>query len=143
MDRRELEKGSASTEAVIVVPALFLILGLLIAVGSLALGQQAVSTAAHAAARSASLSTSQADASSRVTTAFTSELSQRGMSCRNLAVHIDAGAFNASPGRTGIVRAHITCTVPYAQLIPVPGLPGSKTITVTATSPLDTYRERS
>lgn len=143
MNRRGLERGSASTEAVVVIPALFLILGLIIALGSLALGQQAVTTSAHAAARSASLATSQSDATSRVSAAFTRELSQQGMSCQGLSVRIDAAAFSAAPGRPGVVRAHITCTIPYAQLIPVPGLPGTKTLSVEATSPLDTYREHS
>lgn len=143
MNRLELERGSASTEAVIIVPAFFLLFGLLLAVGSFAIGEQSVTTAAHSSARAASLATSQADAAQRVEGAFASELQQRGISCTNVSVDIDATAFTTTPGQTSSVRSTITCTLAYAEVIPVPGLPGTRTITVESTSPLDTYRERS
>ncbi|MGO2720759.1 MAG: TadE/TadG family type IV pilus assembly protein [Brachybacterium tyrofermentans] len=143
MTRLELERGSSSTEAAIIAPALFLILGVLLAVASFATGQQAVTTAAHSSARAASLATSQTDAVQRVEGAFTNELQQRGISCTNVSVDVDATAFASAPGQTSSVRSTITCTLPYAEVIPVPGLPGTRTITVESTSPLDTYRERS
>lgn len=143
MNRPELERGSSSAEIVIIAPFFFMILGVLLALGSLATGQQAVTTAAHASARAASLATSQEDATHRVESAFASELQQRGISCTNVSVDVDATAFTTAPGQTSSVRSTITCTLPYAEVIPVPGLPGTRTITVESTSPLDTYRERS
>lgn len=143
MTRRDLERGAASTEAVVLAPALFLILGLILAVASLSLGEQAVTSAAQSSARAASLATSQQDATQRVEAAFTSELAQRGINCTDVSVSIDAAAFTTSPGQTSVITSTISCTLPYAQNIPVPGLPGARTITTTATSPLDTYRERS
>lgn len=143
MNRRELERGSSSAEIVILAPFFFMILGVLLALGSFATGQQAVTTAAHASARAASLATSQEDAAHRVESAFASELQQRGISCTNVSVDVDATAFATAPGQTSSVRSTITCTLPYAEVIPVPGLPGTRTITVESTSPLDTYRERS
>lgn len=142
MDRRELERGSASTEAVILAPTLFVLLALVAAVGSAALGEQSVTTAAHSAARAASLATSQQDAVARVEDSFTRELQQRGKNCSHVSVSVDATAFTTSPGEVSTVHSTISCTVPYAQLTPIPGLPGTRTITVTTTSPLDTYRER-
>ncbi|MGP9695660.1 TadE/TadG family type IV pilus assembly protein [Brachybacterium sp. AOP25-B2-12] len=143
MDRHELERGSSSTEAAIIAPALFLVLGLLLAVGSYAIGQQSVTSAAHSAARAGSLATSQQDATHRIEAAFTAELREQGRSCTTVSVDVDAAAFTTAPGTTAAIHSTITCTVPYAQLIPVPGLTGTRTITVTSTSPLDTYRERS
>lgn len=143
MNRRDLERGATSVEAAYITPVLFLLLSLVAAVGSVALGEQNITTAAHSAARAASLSTSQEDATGRVEEAFTQELNQRGKSCTNLSVSINADAFSAPPGEVGTIHSTITCTVPYAQLMPIPGLPGTRTITVETTSALDTYRERS
>lgn len=143
MNRLELDRGSSSTEAAIIAPALFLILGLLLAAASFATSQQAVTTAAHSSARAASLATTQQDATQQVEAAFTSELQQRGISCTKVSVQVDAAAFTTAPGEVATVHSTITCTIPYAELIPVPGLPGTRTIQVESTSPLDTYRERS
>lgn len=143
MSRTQLEKGSSSVEIAVLAPVLFLMFGLVLATASVALGQQSVTTAAHAAARSASLATSQDDAAARIEATLTSQLKQDGKSCQELSVDVDDSAFSTSAGETAVIRAQITCTVPYAQLVPVPGLPGSRTISVETTSPLDTYRERS
>ena len=133
MTRKDLERGASSVEAAIPAPTLILLLA----------GEQSVTTAAHSASRAASLATSQDDAAARVSDAFTAELSQQGKKCTSLSVDVDADAFNTPPGEVAVVSATITCTVPYAQLMPISGLPGTKTITVSTTSPLDTYRERS
>lgn len=143
IDRNDAERGSSSAEAVIIAGALFLIVGLIIACGQLALGKQAVTNAAHASARAASLSTSQADATQRVQGAFAAELRQRGISCTDVDVDVDAGAFTTAPGQASTIHTTISCTLPYANVISVPGLPGTTTITVDSTSPLDRYRERS
>lgn len=143
MNRKDFERGASSVEAAILAPTLILLLALVAAVGSAALGEQSVTTAAHSASRAASLATSHDDAVSRVSSAFTAELSQQGKKCMDVSVTVDADAFNTPPGQVAVVHATITCTIPYAQLAPIPGLPGTKTITVSTTSPLDTYRERS
>lgn len=137
------ERGAASAEAVIIAPALFVILGLILAVGNLALAQQSVETAAHASARTASLASTPQEAVDRVHAAFTQELRDRGRTCTNVNIDVDTSAFDTPPGTPGgYVRTTITCTMPYASVIPVPGLPGSRTFTIDSTSPLDTYRER-
>ena len=143
MRRIDLERGSSSVETAVLAPVLILLLGLVLAVANVAVGQQSVTTAAHAAARSASLATSRDDAAERIRSTLTTQLRADGTSCTSLSVDVDDSAFTTSPGRTAVIRAQISCTVPYAQLIPVPGLPGVRTITVQTTSPLDTYRERS
>lgn len=142
MNREQLEEGAASVETALLAPVLVLVLGLVIAVGSIALADQAVSRAAHSAARSASLATSPTDASSRIQSRLVDDLSQGGRSCSNLSVDVDPSGFHTQPGETSIVSATVTCTVPYADIIHVPGLPGTHTVTVRTTSPLDTYRER-
>ena len=115
MTRKDLERGASSVEAAILAPTLILLLALVAAVGSAALGEQSVTTAAHSASRAASLATNQDDAAARVSTAFTAELSQQGKKCTSLSVDVDAGAFTTSPGEVAVVHATITCTVPYGS----------------------------
>ncbi|UQN31829.1 TadE/TadG family type IV pilus assembly protein [Brachybacterium kimchii] len=143
MTRRDLERGAASTEVVILAPVFMLILGLLVVGAGIAQGQQSVTTAANSSARAASLAVNQQDATGRVQEAFTRELSQQGKTCTSVSVHVDASAFTSTPGEVSTVHSTIQCTITYGQLISVPGLAGTKTITVETASPLDSYRERS
>lgn len=62
----------------------------------------------------------------------------QGLHCAGHQVTVDTGGFGLPVG----TPATVSCTVPLADL-GVPGLPGERTITATAHSPLDTYRGRS
>ena len=49
--------------------------------------------------------------------------------------------FATPVGTPATVSATVTCVVELSDLA-LPGVPGTRTVTVTVTSPLDTYRER-
>ena len=68
-------------------------------------------------------------------------LSQQDLQCTSVSVDIDTAGFAVPVGLPAQVRATVTCDVRLADLA-LPGFPGSRTVTATAVSPLDTYRER-
>ena len=61
--------------------------------------------------------------------------------CTSTNVTVNAAAFNAPIGNTTQVNVTVTCTVDLSDLS-IPGVPGTRTITATARSPVDAYRER-
>lgn len=56
-------------------------------------------------------------------------------------MQIDTSQFSRPPGEPATVSATVTCRVQLSDLA-IPGLPGSREITETVESPLDTYRMR-
>jgi hypothetical protein len=56
-------------------------------------------------------------------------------------VVVDVTGFAAPVGSDATVTVTVTCTVTIADLA-IPGLPGTHTMTGTATSPIDSYRSR-
>ena len=75
------ERGSATLEAVLVVPAFCLFLGLVIALGRIEVARQHVDAAAAEAARSGSLARDAASATSRATTAAQATLASHQLDC--------------------------------------------------------------
>ena len=57
------------------------------------------------------------------------------------AVTVDTAGFAAPVGTPATVTATVRCVVNLADLA-VPGVPGTRTVTATASSPVDTFRER-
>lgn len=138
--RRERERGSTSLEAAVVTPALLALLALIIVGGRFAIAHQAVESAAAEAARSASISRTQGAASSNAEAAAWAALANEGLHCTSRSVVVDTSGFASPAGTPANVSATVTCVVDIAGLS-LPGL-GSRTITKTMTSALDTYRER-
>jgi hypothetical protein len=144
--RSDCEVGNAALELVILAPALLFLLGLIIALGRVSTAQNAVSDAAQDAARQASLQINPADAIAAGQASAQAALAAEGLDCEpHVTVHIEGGnglpGFQAQVGQPAAGSATVTCVVSLAQIV-VPGLPGSRTITETFTSPLDPYRER-
>jgi Flp pilus assembly protein TadG len=135
------ERGSAAIEAVIGVPAFLLFVSLIILAGRVAGATQAVQTAAAAAAREASIARTPATAAARAASGAAASLQTQNVRCVRTAVSVDTSGFTVPVGTPAFVAATLTCVVPVADLA-LPGLPGTHTVTVTARSPLDTYRER-
>lgn len=138
---KKSEKGGASLETVLIAPIFVMFLALLLAGASLAIGKQSVSTATNAAARAASLASSPKQASIQAESAFNASLQGSGRKCTHSKVAVDTSAFSRKIGQTAQLKVTVTCTITYAQLTKIPGLNYSKTITETATSPLDAYKE--
>ncbi|NHA68227.1 TadE family protein [Phycicoccus flavus] len=135
------ERGSAALEAAVGVPAFLLLVGLVIAGGRLAIAGQALQSAATDAARAASIARTQTTALTSAATAATTSLDNQHLACVSRAVTVDVSGFTAPVGTPAAATATVTCTVRLSDLA-VPGLPGARTLTATATSPIDTYRER-
>ena len=135
------ERGSATIEAVIGVPAFLLFVILIIAAGRIAVARQAVEGAAAEAARSASISRTQSQAEASGASGAATSLRNQGVRCADQRVDIDTSGFAIPVGTPAKVTATVTCIADLSDLS-IPGLPGSRTITATMSSPIDTYRER-
>ena len=135
------QRGSMAVELVVLTPALILIILLLVAGGRLALAGNQAQAAAVAAAREASLSRTATQAQTAATAAAQQAMAQAGYQCTNLQVLINDAGLNVPLGEVGTVTATITCVLNMSD-IALPGLPGTKTLTAAAQSPVDAYRER-
>lgn len=135
------DRGSSSLELVVLASGFLLFVGLVIFGGRVALAGQAVIQAAEEAARTASLARTQPEAARGAAGAARATLSQQNLACTGVDVGVDTSGFARPPGVPATVAATVTCVVALSDLA-LPGVPGSRTVTATATSPLDTYRER-
>jgi Flp pilus assembly protein TadG len=135
------ERGSAAIEAVIGVPAFLLFVGLIIFGGRTATTHQSVETAAADAARSASLERTSALARTQAISAATTSLSNQGIHCLEIDVTVDSSQFSRAVGEAATVSVTVQCRLDLSDLS-IPGVPGSRLIRATSTSPIDTWRER-
>lgn len=135
-------RGAASVELVVIVPALVLVLGLLIAGGRLWFARATVVEAAQSAARAASLERSAGSAHRAGVSAGARVLATDGLHCAGDSISVDTTAFAVPVGTPATVTAVVTCQVPFADLA-IPGMPGSISVRSTGAAALDTYRARS
>lgn len=135
------ERGSVTVELTLVVPALVLVLGLLVAGGRLWFARATVVEAAHSAARAASLARTVGAAGADGRAAGQASLSTAGLVCSDTAVQVETAAFAVPVGTAATVRSTVGCTVPLGDVV-LPGLPGSIRLTGDGAAALDTYRSR-
>jgi len=131
------ERGSVSVEMTVLVVPLMVVLALFVAL--CARGASAaidVHAAASAAARAASLARSPGSAQTAAAASATTTLAGRRLTCTDLQVSVDTSQFH----RGGSVAVTIACAVALNDL-GLPGVGGARTVTATASSPLDFYRE--
>jgi len=118
-----------------------LFVGLIVFAGRVAIANQSVGSAATEAARSASISRTQGQASDTARAAAAQALSNQKVNCSRVSVDVDTSGFGAPVGTPASIRATVTCVVNLSDLS-VPGVPGTRTVSASMSSPLDTYRER-
>ncbi|MFM9632590.1 MULTISPECIES: TadE/TadG family type IV pilus assembly protein [Streptomyces] len=135
------DQGSAAIEAAIIVPLLIMFLSLAIAGGRLVTSGAKIDAAAEDAAREASLHRTASSAQSAAQAAAAASLDDQGITCASTRVSINTGGLSVPVGQVGTVTATVTCTVPLSDLL-LPGMPGARTLTSTATSVVDQYRQR-
>ncbi|WNZ06226.1 pilus assembly protein [Streptomyces sp. 11x1] len=135
------DEGSAAIEAAIIVPALIMFVCLAIAGGRIVTSGSKIDSAAEDAAREASIHRTVAAAQSAAHTAAAESLDDQGITCASTSVSVDAGGLSVPVGQVGTVTATVTCTVNLSDLL-LPGVPGARTLTSTATSVVDQYRQR-
>lgn len=130
---RPEERGSATLELVVLTPVLVGLLLLVVAAGRIVDARSTLVGAARSAARAATTARSPEQAR-RAATAITESRSRAGPHCGHLAIALDTSAFRAG----GTVTATVTCTASLTDLVGL-SLPGSRTLTASATEPLDTF----
>lgn len=134
------ERGSASVEAVVVGPAVVLLLCLVIFGGRVAMAHQMVQGIAADAARAASLARTPTQARSAAARAVEAGIAGHHP-CASHDLALDLDGFAKPVGTPASVTATLTCRIATADLT-LPGVQGQLTVGATMSSPLDTYRER-
>lgn len=130
------DDGFATVEILVVVPIAVLLLVLVFAVGRTSQARIQVTGAAAAAARAASLARTPGYGTMQAQSAASAALPGTRLNCTGGPhVSTNTGAFR--PG--GRVTVTVACDVTLRDL-GFPGLPGTKTFTATASSPIETYR---
>ncbi|GAA1832712.1 TadE/TadG family type IV pilus assembly protein [Microlunatus capsulatus] len=141
MSGRPASRGSVTVELTLVVPALVLVLGLLVAGGRLWFARATVVEAAQSAARAASLARSAGTAAVDGRAAGQASLRTAGLVCSSTTVGVQTAAFAVPVGTPATVRTTVGCTVPLGDVV-LPGLPGSIQLSGEGAAALDTYRSR-
>lgn len=127
--------GSITVEMVLLAPLVFAFFCFVIGVGRLDEAHGQVVGAARDAARAASNARTPAEAVAAANSTAHADLASTGPACRSVHVHVATGQFR--PG--GSVQVTVSCTTDLAD-VTVSGLPGAKTLSASATAPLDTFR---
>lgn len=135
------DRGSATIEAVIILPTFMLFVALIITAGRIQMARQSVDAAAVEAARAASISRTAGEAQSRASASGNQALTNQGLRCTSTSVSIDTSGYSVPVGTPASVSVTIVCVLDVSD-VAIPGLPGAITITRSASSPLDTYRGR-
>ncbi|MEW1637481.1 TadE family protein [Streptomyces sp. NPDC093801] len=135
------DRGSYSVETVILAPVVIALMLLMIAFGRITDASGAVDTAARAAARAASLEREAGAAQAAGAAAANRSLTGEGIRCASSSVAVDTSGYGLDLGQAATVRVTVACTAPLGE-IGLPGLPGSRTLRSSWTSPIDSYRGR-
>ena len=134
---RSHERGSASVEFVVIAPIFFLgFLSIVVLAGRVGQASNDVRSAAHEAARAASLSGTAGDAVVNATEMANANLASAGVACNGgSTVNVDTSNF--IPG--GWVTVTVSCETPLGDLAAL-SLPGSRTHTQSASEVIDVFR---
>ena len=135
------QRGAVAVELTLLVPALLLVVGLLVADGRLWFARTTVNEAAYTAARAASLARSDGEASTAGRAAGSQSLTTAGLRCRSTSVSINTAAFGVPAGTPSTVTSTVSCIVDFSDVF-LPGWPGSTELTGRGSAALDTYRGR-
>ncbi|MEU5259755.1 TadE/TadG family type IV pilus assembly protein [Amycolatopsis sp. NPDC021455] len=131
------EGGAVTVEAVLLAPALVMLLVFVAVVVHRGVDARLrLDDAAHQAARAASLQRIPAAAVAAAQATATSALTHAGLVCRDAAASTTT---SANPGSTVVVT--VRCTVDFGQAL-ILGVPGSRTLSATASEVVDTYRSQ-
>ena len=139
--RGRRDGGSVTLELAILTPALLMLLGLVVVAGRIEVASAAVDQASAAAAREASLARTPVAARAAATRTATANLAAQNLHCTDVRVTVDTAGFAVPVGTPAQVTARVTCTLSTGDLS-VPGMPGTRTISASSQSSLDTYRGR-
>lgn len=136
-----MDEGSVAIEAALILPLLIMFVCLAIAGGRLVTSGAKIDAAAEDAAREASIHRTAAAAQDAAHTAATESLNDQGIKCASTSVTVNTGGLSVPVGQVATVTVTVSCTVNLSDLL-LPGVPGARTLTSTATSVVDQYRQR-
>lgn len=132
--RRSDERGSASVELAILAPLIGLLLGAVVLVGRVQLARADVEGAARSAARELSIARDPYVAVDGVRAGLMTTLDVGSPTCRNLSFTPDIGSARVS--------VTLACTVDLREAAVLP-VPGSMSVSASASEIVDTHREGS
>lgn len=139
---RRCDRGSVSVELAILAPAFLALLLLATIVGRVVVADNAVTIAAHDAARAASISRDAATAQQRAEQAALAALADQGLACEELIIEPDTEQFARPLGEPAVVTVTIACRVSTSDVAILPFV-DSRWVSASFASPLDAWRERS
>lgn len=128
-------------ELVLIAPALLALFTLTVFAGRIVLAGGTVEQVAAAGARAASLARTPAAAAAAADTAVRQAIGEQHLQCAAVTVAVDTAGFGVPLGQPATVAVEVSCQVQLADLT-MPGLPGHRTLSDRAVSPLDPYRGR-
>jgi len=129
------DRGTLTVELVVLTPVVLVLLLVSLVVGRVVEARQQVVEAARAGAEAAAVLPTVGTAQWVGSINSVIDLIGRTHTCAHAAISIDTSHF--MPG--GFVTAHVSCLVTLSD-VGFPGLPGSTTVSASATAPLDPYR---
>lgn len=135
------DSGNAAVELAPVALVLIIFLALAITTGRIIIARNAVADAAYEAARQASIARTPGQAEADAVATAQSVLAADHLDCAP-AVTVDVAGFAVPAGEPAQVSVQVTCDVRLSGLTVIPGIPGSRALTASASSPLDVFRAR-
>jgi len=129
------DQGSSTAELTVATPLLVGLLLFVVLCGRLVEAQLDLDAAARSAARAASLARTVPAATADAEQAAMDTLAAHGVTCAQPSISVETGGLQ--PG--GAVTVTVSCVVPLADLALL-GVPGSRTLSATSTSPVDRWR---
>lgn len=129
------ERGSITVEMVLLAPVFVAFCCLVVGLGRLDEAHGQLVGAASDAARAASDTRTAVQARTAAADTAQADLTGAGLTCRHLSVTVETGLF--TPG--GSITVTLSCTAGLGDVM-ISGLPGAKTITASASAPVDRYR---
>ena len=129
------DRGSATVQVTLLAPLLVLVLLFVVLCQRLGVAQLDLDTAAHTAARAASLARTLPAAHTGARSAALGSLAAHRLTCHHPTIHADLDGLE--PG--GTVTVTIGCTVGLSDLTLL-AIPGHRRLQSTAVSPIDTWR---
>ncbi len=138
---RRGDRGDVTIELCIATIVLLVLMGWMYAWGIERQASQKVEHAASEGARAASLARTIGTATPLAYRAAADSMAGQGLKCASMNVTADTSAFNTRPGVPATITVTVTCHVSF-DMLSWPGVSGARTLTATALSPIDTYKER-
>ena len=133
--RGRSDRGSLTVELVVLTPVVLVVVLTSQVFGRIVEARQQVVEAARAGAEAAAVLPTVGTAQWVGSINAVINLIGRSHTCAHPAITVDTGHFV----RGGSVTVHVSCLVLLSD-VGYPGMPGSTTVTASATAPLDPYR---